>query len=80
MDIDMGDGEGNTLKERKMKRFEEIKRKKIEEQERRKRDHTPTQNKGDKSPNQVKDMSKSPIRGGAGGPSSKSPLRREWKT
>ena len=75
--------EEGTLKERKLKKLEEMKRRKLEELEKRKRDHTPTQHKGDKSPNQVKqpftkDTSKSPSR--AGGPTSKSPMRRDFKT
>ena len=71
--------EEGTLKERKLKKLEEMKRRKIEELEKRKRDHTPTQQKGDKSPSQVKpaikDTSKSPSR--AGWPTSKSPYRRD---
>ena len=78
MDITSMDEEG-TLKERKLKKLEEMKRRKIEDLEKRKRDHTPTQQKGDKSPSQVKpsvrDFSKSPSR--AGGPTSKSPIRRD---
>lgn len=78
MDITSMDEEG-TLKERKLKKLEEMKRRKIEDLEKRKRDHTPNQHKGDKSPSQVKpsmkDLSKSPSR--AGGPTSKSPMRRD---
>ena len=50
IDITSMDEEG-TLKLRKLKKLEEMKRKKIEDLEKRKRDHTPTQHKGDKSPN-----------------------------
>lgn len=78
IDITSMDEEG-TLKERKLKKLEEMKRRKIEDLEKRKRDHTPTQHKADKSPSQVKpsikDLSKSPSH--AGGPTSKSPMRRD---
>ena len=41
MDIPMMDEEG-TLKEKKLKKLEDMKRRKLEELDKRKRDHTPT--------------------------------------
>jgi hypothetical protein len=58
--------EEGTLRERKLKKIEDMKRRKLEELEKRKRDHTPTSRKESKSPSQVKpavvrDNSRSPI-------------------
>jgi len=66
--IDIGLDEGDTLREKKLKRFEELKRRKLEEMEQRRRDKS-LNDKGGISPNQ----SKSPIRG------SRSPWRVDAK-
>lgn len=42
MDIPLDGEEGTLVKEKKMKRLEELKKRKLEDLEKRKRDHTPT--------------------------------------
>jgi len=59
--LDIGLDEGDTLREKKLKRFEELKRRKIEEMEQRRRDKSQNNERGGASP--IQQQSKSPIRG-----------------
>ena len=48
--LDIGLVEGDTLREKKLKRFEELKRRKIEEMEQRRRDKSQNNERGGASP------------------------------
>lgn len=61
MEVGLDDDEdSNTLKERKLKRFEEIRKKKMEEMENRRRRDKSAEGGASKSPT----VSRSPFRGG----------------